>query len=96
MKLVLLIGNDEFREQTIHYLTEYNLRATLVSSSGDFLQFGEDVYLLGIDEEKEEQLKQCLSAMSNEMKRYRDFGMMIYVINMEQMIAIHSGQVLEK
>lgn len=89
MKLVLIITNDEFRDQISEVLSDYDIKATLVSSSGDFLQFGEDVYLLGIQEEEQVKVESCMQEIKERMNKIRDFQMYIYIINMNQMSVLH-------
>ncbi|MEF9961174.1 MAG: cyclic-di-AMP receptor [Erysipelotrichaceae bacterium] len=50
MKLMLIIVNEEDKEEVSSALSENNYQATMVSTSDDFLQYGNTTYLLGIDD----------------------------------------------
>lgn len=52
MKLMLIIVNEEDRDEVSSALSAHNYQATMVSTSGEFLQYGNTTYLLGIDDQE--------------------------------------------
>ncbi|MEG2909853.1 MAG: cyclic-di-AMP receptor [Erysipelotrichaceae bacterium] len=50
MKLMLIIVNEEDKEEVSSALSANNYQATMVSTSDDFLQYGNTTYLLGLDD----------------------------------------------
>ncbi len=51
MKLMFIIAGDEYAADILGKLKEHAFMATEVGSTGDFLQYGKTVLLLGVDEQ---------------------------------------------
>ena len=51
MKLMFIIAGDEYAADISEKLKEHAFMATEVGSTGDFLQYGQTVLLLGVDEQ---------------------------------------------
>ena len=51
MKLMFIIAGDEYAAVFSEKLKEHAFMATEVGSTGDFLQYGQTVLLLGVDEQ---------------------------------------------
>lgn len=51
MKLMFIIAGDEYAVDISAKLKEHAFKATEVGSTGDFLQYGQTVLLLGVDEQ---------------------------------------------
>lgn len=52
MKLMLIIINEEDRDEVMQALNEHQFQATMVSTTGEFLHYGNTTYLLGIEDEQ--------------------------------------------
>lgn len=52
MKLMLIIINEEDRDEVTQALNEHHFQATMVSTTGEFLHYGNTTYLLGIDDDR--------------------------------------------
>lgn len=50
MKLMVIVASDEYVDEISAILLKHNIMATEVGSTGDFLQYGDTVLLIGIDE----------------------------------------------
>lgn len=57
MKLVLIMLCDEDKERVLKALIEYGYTPTFIASTGNFLEFGKSILLLGIEKEKLEEVK---------------------------------------
>lgn len=53
MKFVMVIANEEYQTQVEEMFRLLQCNATMIASTGDFLQYGEIIYLLGVDETQE-------------------------------------------
>lgn len=60
MKLMLIIINEEDREEVSDALAKENFRATMVSTTGEFLQYGNTTYLLGVDDHETNRVLEIL------------------------------------
>ncbi|MEG0368067.1 MAG: cyclic-di-AMP receptor [Coprobacillus sp.] len=54
---MLIIINEEDKEEVMQALSEHHFQATMVSTSGAFLQYGNTTYLLGIEDHQLEEVK---------------------------------------
>ena len=52
MNLLMIIVNDEFQEEMLELLGENDYMATMVASTGEFLQYGNTTFILGVDDER--------------------------------------------
>lgn len=52
MKLMIIVVSDEYADEITSVLLKHNFMATEVGSTGDFLQYGDTVLLLGIYDEQ--------------------------------------------
>lgn len=56
MKLMMIVVSDEYREEILATLHERGHRATLISSTGEFLNYGKSTILLGIQKQYVEEV----------------------------------------
>ncbi len=56
MKLMMIVVRDEHREEILATLNERGHRATFISSTGEFLNYGSSTLLLGIQEQYVEEV----------------------------------------
>lgn len=56
MNLLMIIVNDEFQEEMLELLGENDYMATMVASTGEFLQYGNTTFILGVDDEETDKL----------------------------------------
>lgn len=52
MKLLMIIAGDEYEEEITSKLVENKFMATNIGSSGDFLQYGYVVLMLGVKDDE--------------------------------------------
>ena len=50
MQLMLIIAGEEYAEDISSVLIQHGYRATEIGSNGEFLQYGETVLLLGLED----------------------------------------------
>lgn len=51
MKLLMIIAGDEYVDEITSTLVEHEYIATNIGSSGDFLQYGNTILMLGVEDE---------------------------------------------
>lgn len=61
MKLSLIMICDEDKEKVNKKLIEAGYSPTLIASTGEFLQFGKSILLLGIEEDKIQEVKEIVN-----------------------------------
>lgn len=57
MKLILIMICDEDKDRVLKKLVEHGYTPTFIASTGSFLEFGKSVLLLGVEEEKIEEVQ---------------------------------------
>lgn len=57
MKLMMIMLRDEDREKTLQILIENGYTPTYIASTGDFLQYGKSILMLGVEDDKVEEVK---------------------------------------
>jgi uncharacterized protein YaaQ len=70
MKLVVAIVQGEDAGQTVHALSEAGLSVTKLASSGGFLQQGSATLLVGVEDERVEQVVGLVRSNCRERNRY--------------------------
>lgn len=60
MKLVIAIIQNKFTNGVIKGLMEKNIRATKLASTGGFLNSGNTTFLIGIEDENVDELKELI------------------------------------
>lgn len=70
MKLVVAIVQGEDAGQTVHALSGAGISVTRFASSGGFLQQGNVTLLVGVEEERVEQVLQLIRSNCRERTRY--------------------------
>lgn len=60
MKLIMIMVCDEDKEKVNKKLIEAGYSPTLIASTGEFLQFGKSIMLLGVEKEKIEEIKELI------------------------------------
>lgn len=92
MRLMMIVSGEEYTTSITEFLEQNGLRATEVGSSGDFLEYGRTVYLLGIpDKEVDiilEKLKENQKKRNNTDINYHN-EVAIYIMNMASFQQIH-------
>lgn len=91
MKFVMVIANEEYQtqvEEIFHYL---QCQATMIASTGDFLQYGEIIYLLGIEEKQEEKLIQLCCDMFPEDQHQINSRICIYTMKIDGFLKCRGG-----
>ena len=74
MKLVLAIINDEDAQKLISYLTQNNFQVTKLASTGGFLRVGNTTVLIGVEEDKLEQVLDLIRGKCHTTKRITAAG----------------------
>ena len=60
MKLMFIIINEEDKDEVMQALNEHHFQATMVSTSGAFLQYGNTTYLMGVADNQIDEVKTIL------------------------------------
>ena len=92
MKLIIAIIQDEVVGKVTKDLTKHDFRVTKLASSGGFLKAGNTTLLMGVEEEKLDELVEVISSNIKEKKLVKHNGLgeevdvksaNIFVIDME-------------
>ena len=83
MKLVLIMICDEDKERVLKVLVEHGYTPTFIGTTGSFLEFGKSLLLLGVEEEKMEQLQSIVdhNTRRSQIKDGEVLKAQFYVIN---------------
>lgn len=86
MKLMMIIMSDEDQEGMMQKLNAHQMPVTLISSTGEFLNYGETTLLLGIEDDRWEEafiiMKQYMKEKYPSAKEEQSHGH-IYVLNID-------------
>lgn len=52
MKLLMVIVNEEYQKRIATIFQEYECSATVIASTGDFLSYGDTIFMVGVEEDK--------------------------------------------
>lgn len=69
MRLMLIVVSDEYKDKITSLLIEKGYPATEIASTGEFLQYGETILMLGIEEENVDNVVSILKSMDGEGRR---------------------------
>ena len=73
VNLLMIIVNDEFQEEMLELLGENDYMATMVASTGEFLQYGNTTFILGVDDEETDKLVQLIAKKTSKNRnQYED------------------------
>lgn len=83
MKLIIIMVCDEDKERVNKNLIEAGFSPTLIASTGEFLQFGKSIMLLGIETEKIDEVKDIIDkhTSSSQIKGGEILKGEIYIMN---------------
>ena len=62
MVLLLFIVKEEDRDSVSSALSEHGYQATMIATTGEFLQYGNTTFLLGCEPSQIDQIAQCIQA----------------------------------
>ena len=60
MQLILIIAKEEYASQFFSLLAKHGYYATMIGCNGEFLQYGDTIYLLGVEKNKVEDVLDLL------------------------------------
>ena len=73
VNLLMIIVNDVFQEEMLELLGENDYMATMVASTGEFLQYGNTTFILGVDDEETDKLVQLIDKKTSKNRnQYED------------------------
>ena len=73
VNLLMIIVNDEFQEEMLELLGENDYMATMVASTGEFLQYGNTTFILSVDDEETDKLVQLIDKKTSKNRnQYED------------------------
>lgn len=83
MKLIIIITSDEYVGDISAILLKHKFRATEVGNTGDFLQYGNTVLLLGVQEEHCDEVIKLLKKEYNTTinKKQKNGDIILYVVD---------------
>lgn len=91
MKFVMVIANEEYQSQVEEIFAHLQCHATMIASTGDFLQYGEIIYLLGIEEMQKEALFQLCGKVFLEDCSLIGSRVRIYSMNINHFLKCRGG-----
>lgn len=99
MNLLMIIVNDEFQEEMLELLGENDYMATMVASTGEFLQYGNTTFILGVEDEETDKLVELIDQKTSKNRfpygedsvgvkdvRYRKSIATIFIMKSERFI----------
>lgn len=93
MQLIFIVAGDDYATHIATLLKEHNFPVTEVGSSGDFLQYGETVFLLGIEDGKSDEVLRILdpeATNQNGEKTPFKNEVSIYVTNISEYVKVNA------
>ena len=60
MQLILIIAGEEYASDVTSLLAKHDYYATEIGCNGEFLQYGEIIYLLGVEKNKVDEVIEIL------------------------------------
>ena len=61
MVLLMIMTSDEYQEIFMNVFNELNISATMVASTGQFLQYGESTFIVGLQQKEVDGLMKKLN-----------------------------------
>lgn len=93
MELMFIVAGDDYARHIANLLNEHNFPVTEVGSSGDFLQYGETVFLLGIEDGKSDEVIRILdpeATNQNGEKTPFKNEVSIYISNIDKYVKVNA------
>lgn len=83
LKLVLIMLCDNDKDRVLKVLVEYGYTPTFIASTGNFLEFGKSVLLLGVQKEKIEEIKMLVDTNTrrSQIKDHETLKADLYVLD---------------
>ena len=66
MVLLMIMTNDEYQETFMNVFNQLNISATMVASTGQFLQYGESTFIVGLQQNEIDELIKKLNESLNQ------------------------------
>lgn len=94
MKLMLIVASDEYADEISEILLNNNYMATVIGSSGDFLQYGYTILLLGVEKA---QCEKVIRILKNGSRYSKNEGfpyngeVSIYQIDVKKSVKVNAG-----
>lgn len=90
MKMVIAIIENEYVDEVLKELLEKDIRTTRMSSTGGFLKSGNTTFLIGVEDDKLDELKEVIESNVRSKKVAKDDeelcvgGANLFVLDMDQ------------
>lgn len=84
MKLVLTIINDQDSEAVVSELVDKEFRVTRIASTGGFLRRGNTTLLVGVEEEKVDQVIEVIRQTATPTHAHTQFRATVFVLPVAQ------------
>jgi uncharacterized protein YaaQ len=84
VKLVLTIINDQDSEAVLRELIEKEFRVTRIASTGGFLRRGNTTLMIGVEEEKVDQVIEVIRQASTPTHEHTQFRATVFVLPVAQ------------
>ncbi len=68
MKLMMVLIRDEDKEKVLKQLLQEGYTPTYIASTGEFLQFGKSLFLLGVEESEVEKVHKIVGEYTHSVK----------------------------
>lgn len=82
MKLVIAIVNDQDSEAVLSELTDNQFRVTRIASTGGFLRRGNTTLLVGVEDEKVDQVIDTIRGLATPADGHTTFRVTVFVLPM--------------
>lgn len=89
MKLIMIVAGDEYVEEITSILVEEGYYATNIGSSGDFLQYGNTILMLGVDDDIVDDVLGLLKGDKSSTHHQFYEGVSVYVLRIDNYLKMH-------
>lgn len=94
MKLIMGVIQDEYTNELIRTLMDKKVRVTKLASTGGFLKSGSTTLLIGVEDEKKEEIIDLIRSICTSTKTLKDNkeivvgGANLFVLDVDQFVRL--------
>lgn len=86
MQMIISIISDDFIQPLIDALLEKNIPVTEIASTGGFLKTGNTTIIMGVEEERLEEIDQIFKRTITAAKNEGQYGAHMFILNINEKI----------
>ena len=94
MKFIMIIANEEYREQMEEIADQLHCHGIQIANTGEFLQYGEIIYLIGLPKPDADQLVEHFKKAFASSQDETETHMRIYIMNMASCLQGEGGSII--